>query len=66
MNAAILDAGEHTHYASISMRTTLDIPEELIGAIAAEHSAGLWSLDEALRRLARLRVLDLYDPAGRS
>ena len=54
------------HITHQFMRTTLDIPEELIGAIAAEHSAGLWSLHEAFRRLARLRVLDLYDPAGRS
>ncbi len=35
----------------------------LIGAIAAEHGGALWSLDRDFERMARLRLLTLFEPS---
>ena len=35
----------------------------LLGATAAEQGAPLWSLDTDFRRMARLKLLSLFEPA---
>ena len=34
----------------------------LIAAVAADHGASLWSLDDDFHRMARLRFIDLHRP----
>jgi predicted nucleic acid-binding protein len=34
----------------------------LIGALAAEHACLLWSLDSDFRRMARLGMIELFEP----
>lgn len=37
----------------------------LIGAVASENGAALWSLDAAFDRLEKLRLISQYEPSGR-
>ncbi|HVT58344.1 MAG TPA: hypothetical protein VHR45_08080 [Thermoanaerobaculia bacterium] len=45
-------AGEHFGFGDL-----------LIGAITAEHAGTLWTLDSDFRRMARIGLLRLFEPA---
>lgn len=38
----------------------------IIGALAAEHGASVWSLDADFQRMARLKLLTRHEPTGQS